>query len=97
MKLPTALHYFNQIAPANALSRCARCKSDDVFDFDGDLFCNPCGWNSIEARVESQLSELTAKHRKAASIASVKSVAPISARAAAPITNAETTIEAHVA
>lgn len=97
MKLPTALHYFNENAPADVLSRCAKCKSDDVFKFEGDLFCNPCGWNSIEARVESQLSELTAKHRKTPANVNAKPAVSLNEKASAAITNAEITIEARVA
>lgn len=74
MKLPTALHYFNKTEPAKVLSRCAKCRSDDIFEFDGDLFCNPCGWNSIETRVESQISELTTKHRQQAGNAKSRAV-----------------------
>ena len=97
MKLPTALHYFSETAPADVLSRCVKCKSDDVFAFDGDLFCNPCGWNSIEARVESQLSEMTAKHRKASAKTQAGPDALVEEKAAATVSNPETFTEANVA
>ena len=64
MKYETALIFTDTVAPAKAFTECQECESKDVFEFDGDLFCNPCGWNSIEHRVESQLSSQIAKHRK---------------------------------
>ena len=64
MKSETALVFNDTSVPAKVFSKCQQCESDDVFSFDGDLFCNPCGWNSIEQRVESQLSAQIAKHNK---------------------------------
>lgn len=61
MKLPTALHFLSRVTPADVFPFCIRCKSKDVFKFEGDIFCNPCGWNSIELRVENQFFELSKK------------------------------------
>ena len=64
MKLPTALHFQSRVTPSEILSLCIRCKSRDVFTFEGDIFCNPCGWNSIELRVENQFLELSKRVEK---------------------------------
>jgi hypothetical protein len=43
--------------PASQLTRCgnSRCKSEDIFTFDDEVFCQACDWNSIEAHVEAQM------------------------------------------
>lgn len=33
------------------------CRSDDVFTFEGDVFCHACGWNSIEVHVGAQIDD----------------------------------------
>lgn len=64
MKFQTAFTDTNVLEPAQNLKHCQNCKSTDIFSFDGDIFCNPCGWNSIEMRVEAQLSSQTAIYQK---------------------------------
>lgn len=64
MKFQTAFTDTDVLEPAQTLEHCRNCSSTDIFSFDGDVFCNPCGWNSIEMRVEAQLSSQIAKYQK---------------------------------
>jgi len=34
--------------PAQVFSKCPRCKSDDLYKFEGDVFCFGCEWNSVD-------------------------------------------------
>lgn len=55
MKIQTVFEVKGMKPPAEFIKECLQCTSNDLFSFNGDVFCNPCGWNSIELRVESQL------------------------------------------
>jgi len=39
--------------PAKAFSSCPYCERQDIFKFDGQVFCNHCGWNSLSAHCEA--------------------------------------------
>jgi len=41
--------------PTDVFKKCPRCAEfgdADLFEFDGDVFCDCCGWNSIGVQVE---------------------------------------------
>ncbi|MGE4107365.1 MAG: primase-helicase zinc-binding domain-containing protein [Bacteriovoracia bacterium] len=43
----------NQIKkPSDIFKHCPHCKSRDQFRFDGEVFCNSCGWNSVLVSAE---------------------------------------------
>ena len=97
MKLQTPLQVFTDVPPAKVLSRCASCKSNDVFDFDGDLFCNPCGWNSIDSRVENQFAIMKSTHRKKIANAALKPAPSVEEKTASAISHDKINFEANVA
>ncbi len=59
MKTQIVLKNDHVTAPEKVFTECPckECKSQDLFAFDGDVFCNDCGWNSIESRVSSQIDD----------------------------------------
>jgi hypothetical protein len=71
VKFETALSNNRVPAPATQVNRCLGCGSRNVFEFDGDVFCTPCGWNSIEMRVDAQMEDQirTFKQEQAKSLA----------------------------
>lgn len=66
MKHKTAVKFNQSKCLTVSLKCCAQCDSDDIFEFDGDVFCNSCGWNTIEVRVESQLAFQIFSHQVSA-------------------------------
>ena len=60
---PTYLNLNDVTPPAQVLTQCEECMSSDLFAFDGDVFCNDCGWNSIEMRMDACISTHIAKHK----------------------------------
>ena len=45
----------------DAFKQCPACESRNVFDFEGEVFCCYCDWNSIEASVDARFDALYGK------------------------------------
>jgi hypothetical protein len=45
----------------DAFKQCPACESRNVFDFEGEVFCSYCDWNSIEASVNARFDALYGK------------------------------------
>ena len=45
----------------DAFKQCPACDSRNVFDFEGEVFCSYCDWNSIEASVNARFDALYGK------------------------------------
>ena len=40
------------IPPAEVFHSCPRCKSGDLFVFEGEVFCQRCAWDSVSVHAE---------------------------------------------
>ena len=38
--------------PAQIFTKCPRCKRDDLLEFEGEVFCNHCPWDSVLMNAE---------------------------------------------
>jgi hypothetical protein len=45
----------------DAFKQCPACESRNVFDFESEVFCCHCDWNSIEASVNARFDALYGK------------------------------------
>ncbi len=45
----------------DAFKECPACESRNVFDFEGEVFCSYCDWNSIEASLNARFDALYGK------------------------------------
>lgn len=43
-------------APSNVFRSCPSCASPNLFKFEGEAFCDYCGWDSILLRVEARFA-----------------------------------------
>lgn len=48
MKLETQFRVATVKLPATVFKKCSRCDSPNLWSEEGQVFCDYCGWNSIE-------------------------------------------------
>ncbi len=63
--------------PAEVFKKCLRCRSADLLDFEGEVFCLKCNWDSVVIHAEALAAAQIRKQQRKGQ------VVPIS-RASAP-------------
>jgi hypothetical protein len=66
MRLDIMNRWLGVKTPAEAFKNCLRCKSSDLFEFEGEVFCNKCNWDSVLIHAEAlALAQLRMQHNRA--------------------------------
>ena len=52
MRMDVMNKWLNVKTPAEVFTSCPHCRSKSLFDFEGEIFCNGCNWDSIEVHAE---------------------------------------------
>jgi hypothetical protein len=76
MKLNSFNKLLGVIPPAEAFKSCPRCKSTKLFDFEGEVFCQRCEWDSVALHAEILAEVRLRRKQTQADIGSVRHVSP---------------------